>query len=121
MESALPLSGTPMGQTGMPEPEGYPHLVEKLGDEERMHRQLSYAKSRADVVMVFVHWGTEYETEIDEQQEYYRDFFYWEGSRCSDRNCILMSCRSGRLLKRMERHMRQILSDGKRICHNTKC
>ena len=63
----------------MPEPEGYPHLVEKLGDEERMHRQLSYAKSRADVVMVFVHWGTEYETEIDDQQEYYRDFFYREG------------------------------------------
>lgn len=67
------------GTNGMPEPEGYPHLVEKLGDEERMHRQLSYAKSRADVVMVFVHWGTEYETEIDDQQEYYRDFFYREG------------------------------------------
>ena len=71
--------GYTYGTNGMPEPEGYPHLVEKLGDEERMHRQLSYAKSRADVVMVFVHWGTEYETEIDEQQEYYRDFFYREG------------------------------------------
>ena len=71
--------GYTYGTNGMPEPEGYPHLVEKLGDEERMHRQLSYAKSRADVVMVFVHWGTEYETEIDDQQEYYRDFFYREG------------------------------------------
>ncbi len=67
------------GTNGMPEPEGYPHLVEKLGDEDRMHRQLSYARSRADVVMVFVHWGTEYASEIDEQQEYYRDFFYQEG------------------------------------------
>ena len=67
------------GTNGMPEPEGYPYLVEKLGDEERMHRQLSYARSRADVVMVFVHWGTEYDTEVDDQQEYYRDFFYREG------------------------------------------
>ncbi len=67
------------GTNGMPEPEGYPHLVEKLGDEDRMHRQLSYARSRADVVMVFVHWGTEYDTEIDDRQEYYRDFFYREG------------------------------------------
>ena len=64
---------------GMPEPEEYPYLVEKLGDEDRMHRQLSYARSRADVVMVFVHWGTEYDTEVDDQQEYYRDFFYREG------------------------------------------
>lgn len=71
--------GYTYGTNGMPEPEGYPHLVEKLGDEERMHRQLSYGKSRADVVMVFVHWGTENETEIDDQQEYYRDFFYREG------------------------------------------
>lgn len=67
------------GTNGMPEPEGYPRLVEKLGDEDRMHRQLSYARSRADVVMVFVHWGTEYDTEIDDRQEYYRDFFYREG------------------------------------------
>lgn len=67
------------GTNGMLEPEGYPHLVEKLGDEDRMHRQLSYARSRADVVMVFVHWGTEYDTEIDDRQEYYRDFFYREG------------------------------------------
>lgn len=71
--------GYTYGTNGMPESEGYPHLVEKLGDEDRMHRQLSYARSRADVVMVFVHWGTEYETEIDDQQEYYRDFFYREG------------------------------------------
>lgn len=66
------------GTNGIPEPEDYPYLVEKLGDEERMHRQLSYAKSRADFVMVFVHWGTEYDTETDNQQEYYRDFFYQE-------------------------------------------
>lgn len=67
------------GTNGMPEPEDYPYLVEKLGDEDRMHRQLSYVRSRADVVIVFVHWGTEYDTEIDDQQEYYRDFFYREG------------------------------------------
>ena len=67
------------GTNGVPEPEDYPYLVEKLGDEDRMHRQLSYARSRADVVIVFVHWGTEYDTEIDDQQEYYRDFFYREG------------------------------------------
>ena len=67
------------GTNGIPEPEGYPYLVEKLGDEDRMHRQLSYARSRADVVMVFVHWGTEYDTEVDDQQKYYRDFFYREG------------------------------------------
>ena len=67
------------GTNGMPEPEDYPYLVEKLGDEDRMHRQLSYARSRADFVMVFVHWGTEYDTEIDRQQEYYRNFFYQEG------------------------------------------
>lgn len=67
------------GTNGMPEPEDYPYLVEKLGDEDRMHRQLSYARSRADFVMVFVHWGTEYDTEVDDQQEYYRNFFYQEG------------------------------------------
>ena len=75
-----------------------------------MHQQLSYA-NRADVVMVFVHWGQ------------------WPKQKLtSSRNITGLLLPGGvdavigthphvvqkwELLKRMERHMRQILSDGK--------
>ena len=67
------------GTNGIPTPKETPYLVERLTDEERVVQQLDAARERADVVMVFVHWGTEYSSEIDEQQQYFTELFLEHG------------------------------------------
>lgn len=67
------------GTNGQPMPEGYPHMVELLADKERMDIQLETARAQADAVVVFVHWGTEYDTEPDEQQKEYSRYFLKKG------------------------------------------
>lgn len=67
------------GTNGQPMPEGYPHMVERLEDRERMDIQLETARTQADAVVVFVHWGTEYDAEPDEQQEEYTRYFLEKG------------------------------------------
>lgn len=63
------------GTNGIKTPDEYPNMVERLTDEERMTEQLRYARNHADAVIVFVHWGTEYDSEVDEQQERYTELF----------------------------------------------
>lgn len=61
------------GTNGLPSPKEYPYVVERFSDEERVKKQLSYARTNADAVIVFAHWGTEYSTETDEKQQYWSD------------------------------------------------
>lgn len=67
------------GTNGLPSPEDYPDMVERLTAQERMEEQLDTACSQADAVVVFVHWGTEYSPEIDEQQQQYTRYFLEHG------------------------------------------
>lgn len=67
------------GTNGLPSPKEQPYLVERLKYEERMRQQLEDARNQADVVIVFVHWGTEYGTEIDGEQERYTSLFLEHG------------------------------------------
>lgn len=46
-------------------PVGKSHMVHTLGDEERVREDIGRAKSESDFVVVFVHWGTEYEDKPD--------------------------------------------------------
>ncbi|WP_434309094.1 CapA family protein [Hominifimenecus sp. rT4P-3] len=47
--------------------------------EETVRCDLKRARTDADVVMVFVHWGTEYEAEPDEQQQKWMNLFLEQG------------------------------------------
>ncbi|MBO4390624.1 MAG: CapA family protein [Lachnospiraceae bacterium] len=67
--------GYTYGMNGMTCPKDHPNMVETFEDEERMIRQIDYARSRADVVVVYAHWGEEYETEPSEEQLRLAKFF----------------------------------------------
>lgn len=60
------LSYTQM--SNLPLDKNTPHMVHTLDDEARVRQDLLAAKDAADLVLVFVHWGTEYETSPDESQ-----------------------------------------------------
>lgn len=66
------------GTNGMPMPEGYKYAAEKLENEARIIQQIRYAKARADAVIVFAHWGTEYDSQLDELQQKMGDLFVEE-------------------------------------------
>ncbi len=57
------------GTNGIPSPAEYPYIVERFRDEERMLQQIDYARARADAVIVYAHWGTEYSPAVDEEQQ----------------------------------------------------
>lgn len=59
-------------------PAEYPDAVHTL-EEETVRRDLAAARAEADVVMVFVHWGTEYAAEPDAQQQAWTQIFLAEG------------------------------------------
>lgn len=67
------------GTNGNKMPPGNSNAVENLMNKDRLVKQLRYARLRADAVIVFVHWGTEYSAEIDEQQQIFTDIFLNEG------------------------------------------
>lgn len=56
------------------DPEDIPSYTINLMDEERMRRDVAYAKENSDVVLVAMHWGTELNTGIDEEQQHYAKF-----------------------------------------------
>lgn len=60
--------GYTYGMNGLECPAEYPYMVETSRDKERMIRQIEYARERADVVVVYAHWGQEYETEPNAAQ-----------------------------------------------------
>lgn len=67
--------GFTYGMNGLEAPVEFPHMVETFADRERMIRQIDYARSRADVVVVYAHWGQEYEGEPNAQQRALARFF----------------------------------------------
>lgn len=50
-------------------------MVHLLDSEEQIGEDLAKARSDADVVIVFVHWGTEYEEQPDESQQRWAQVF----------------------------------------------
>lgn len=63
------------GTNGNPMPEGSPPMVHLLEDEAQVRKDLAEARAEADFVMVFVHWGTERETEPDSFQKKWTNVF----------------------------------------------
>ncbi len=57
------------GTNGLRPPEDNPHILPLLDDKERVRKELMAAGEEADFLIVFVHWGTEYEEEADEFQK----------------------------------------------------
>ena len=56
-------------------PEGKSYMVHLLDDEEQIRADLEKAKAETDFVLVFVHWGTEYEQQPDEFQQKWAQIF----------------------------------------------
>ena len=50
-------------------PDEYKHAVETLKDEKRVSKAIKYARARADAVIVYVHWGEEYEESANDRQK----------------------------------------------------
>lgn len=63
------------GTNGIRIPEETPHMVHLLKDEEKIRESLARAKAETDFVIVFVHWGTEYEKEPDAFQQKWTQIF----------------------------------------------
>ncbi len=64
------------GTNGQPIPKEYTDCINILSDENKVKEELTSARSQADVVMVFVHWGEEYSSEISDYQSKWTDIFY---------------------------------------------
>ncbi len=62
-------------------PAGSEYLVNLLDEENRpaIAAQIARAKSESDMVIVFPHWGTEYDTEPDDYQRDWLKFFNENG------------------------------------------
>lgn len=58
------------GTNGIPLPEGKPYIVNLL-NEEKVASDITRAKEMADFVIVYPHWGTEYNLGIDDSQKYW--------------------------------------------------
>ena len=63
------------GTNGIRLPDGNPNMVHLLADEETIQNDIAKAKSEADFVIVFAHWGTEYANEPDEFQQKWTQIF----------------------------------------------
>lgn len=67
------------GTNGIPLPDDSPDMVSLLSDEETIQGDIAEAKSVADFVIVFVHWGTEYADEPDAFQQKWTQIFLDSG------------------------------------------
>lgn len=72
--------GFTYGTNGQPQPDGCPHAIETFDDLKRLTFQLDHARKRADVVVVYAHWGDEYKTDINEKQRELTDLFCEHGA-----------------------------------------
>ncbi|MGN0347577.1 MAG: CapA family protein [Lachnospiraceae bacterium] len=64
------------GLNGKTMPAEMPDAVSTLSDEDRVRWELQQAREAADILIVCVHWGTEYSSEIDEEQQKWTDIFF---------------------------------------------
>lgn len=67
------------GLNGQPLPDDCPYAVHTLTDEMQIRADIREAQEAADLVVVFAHWGTEYQTEPDEEQKRWTQVFLEEG------------------------------------------
>ena len=67
------------GTNNIPVPTGYSNCINILSDEEKIKAQLEEARLQADVVIVFVHWGEEYSSDITDYQKKWTNVFYESG------------------------------------------
>ncbi len=67
------------GTNGIGIPEEAPDSVHLLADEDRVREDIGEAKAQSDVVIVFAHWGTEYEEEPDDFQKKWAEIFLESG------------------------------------------
>lgn len=63
------------GTNGIAVPESNPYMVHLLEDEDRICNDIKKARTEADFVIVFVHWGTENSVEIDAFQQKWTRLF----------------------------------------------
>lgn len=63
------------GTNGIPMPDENPNMVHLLDDEDKIRKDIERAGEDADLVIVFVHWGTEYSQEPDEFQQKWAQVF----------------------------------------------
>lgn len=63
------------GTNGIRIPEENPYMVHLLEDEDKIREEIRLAKEESDCVLVFAHWGTEYEEEPDAFQEKWAQIF----------------------------------------------
>lgn len=71
----LALFNYTYGTNGIAVPEEYPYTVHLLQDEKKIREDLAKARSEADAVLVFVHWGTEYAAQPDSFQKTWTQIF----------------------------------------------
>lgn len=67
------------GLNGQPLPDGCPYAVHTFADEAQVRADIRAAREAADIVIVFAHWGTEYQTEPDAEQIQWTQVFLEEG------------------------------------------
>ena len=67
------------GTNGIALPDENPYMVHLLESEEKIRSDIEKAKSAADFVIVFVHWGTEYAEEPDDFQKKWAQVFLDSG------------------------------------------
>jgi poly-gamma-glutamate capsule biosynthesis protein CapA/YwtB (metallophosphatase superfamily) len=60
-------------------PENRPFCIDTLNNESHITAELKYAEEKADATIVFVHWGDEYTTKLNEQQTKWTDIFFQNG------------------------------------------
>ncbi len=67
------------GTNGIKIPEETPHAVHLLTDEDKITSDIKIARAEADIVILFVHWGTENSTQPDEDQQRWTQVFLDSG------------------------------------------
>lgn len=67
------------GTNGIGIPEEPPDSVHLLAEEDRVREDIGEAKAQSDVLIVFAHWGTEYEEEPDDFQKKWAEVFLESG------------------------------------------
>lgn len=67
------------GTNGIRVPDGNPSMVHLFPDEAKFRNDIAKARSEADFVIVFAHWGTEYASEPDEFQWRWTQVFLESG------------------------------------------
>ena len=63
------------GTNGISIPDENPYMVHLLDDEDKVRDDIGKARSEADFVIVFAHWGTEYSKQTDSFQQRWTQIF----------------------------------------------